>query len=67
MLYSKNSYKQIMINNKLDQFEKAKGVPIANSFNRYEIKKLFAKFKIIKLEKDHIFPYIIKYYKKKDR
>ena len=64
MLYSKNSYKQIMINNNLDQFEKAKGVPIANSFNRYEIKKLFEKFKIIKLEKDHIFPYIIKYYKK---
>lgn len=64
MLYSKNSYKQIMINNNLDQYERAKGVPIANSFNKHEIKKLFKNFKILKLEKDHIFPYVIKHYKK---
>ena len=64
MLYSKYSYKQFMINNKLDQYERAAGVPIANSYSYSEIRKLFKNFKILNISKDHIFPYKIKDYKR---
>jgi len=64
MIYSKNSYKNFLINENLERFEWKDNVPIANTYSIDEIKKLFINFKIIEIKKDHIFPYQIKYYKK---
>jgi 2-polyprenyl-3-methyl-5-hydroxy-6-metoxy-1,4-benzoquinol methylase len=64
MIYSKNSYKNFLIKEKLERFERKNNVPIANTYSINETKKLFKKFRIIEIKKDHIFPYQIKYYKK---
>ena len=64
MVYAKNSYKNFLIKEGLERFERVKNVPIANTYSIEEIKKLFNKFKITEIKQDHIFPYIIKYYKK---
>lgn len=64
MVYSKNSYKNFLINEGLDRFERVKNVPIANTYTTQEMRQLLSDFKIIEIKKDHIFPYIIKYYKK---
>ena len=64
MVYSKNSYKNFLINENLERFERKENVPIANTYSTNEIKELFKKFRIIEIRKDHIFPYQIKYYKK---
>jgi 2-polyprenyl-3-methyl-5-hydroxy-6-metoxy-1,4-benzoquinol methylase len=64
MIYSKNSYKNFLISEKLERFERKDNVPIANTYSIDETKKLFKNFKIIEIKKDHIFPYQIKYYKK---
>jgi 2-polyprenyl-3-methyl-5-hydroxy-6-metoxy-1,4-benzoquinol methylase len=64
MIYSKNSYKNFLINENLERFERKDNVPIANTYSIEETKKLFKNFKIIEIKKDHIFPYQIKYYKR---
>ena len=64
MIYSKNSYKNFLIKEKLERFERRNNVPIANTYSINEARKLFKKFRIIEIKKDHIFPYQIKYYKK---
>ena len=64
MVYAKNSYKNFLINENLERFERVKNVPIANTYTKQEMKDLLKEFKIIEIKKDHIFPYIIKYYKK---
>jgi len=42
------------------------GCPIAHTYNKKEIKNLFRDFNIIKINKFHIFPYIISKYIKKE-
>ena len=64
MIYSKNSYKNFLINESLERYERKDNVPIANTYSIEDAKKLFKNFKIIEIKKDHIFPYQIKYYKK---
>jgi ubiquinone/menaquinone biosynthesis C-methylase UbiE len=66
MVYSKNSYKQALINEGLDQPEAQKGCPIANSYTKMEIIDILRKsnLKCSSIEKDHIFPYKINEYKK---
>jgi ubiquinone/menaquinone biosynthesis C-methylase UbiE len=64
MLYAQNSYKNIMILENLDRPENQKNCPIANTYTRKEIEKLFYKFKIVSCFKKHIFTYKIDQYKK---
>ena len=66
MVYSKNSYKQALINEGLDQPEAQKGCPIANSYTKIEIIDILrqSNLKCISIENDHIFPYKINEYKK---
>ena len=63
MLYSKESWKNYMIEIELDRPEAQKGCPIAYTYSFNEIEKLFSDFTIISLEKAHIFPYKIDQYK----
>lgn len=65
MLYAKNSWKQKMIDNGLDQPENQTGCPIANSYEKSDILKLFnsANLDVITITQDHIFPYQINPYK----
>lgn len=39
------------------------GCPIAYTYTKKELIHLFKEFKILKIKKDHIFPYIVKHYK----
>tara|TARA_R110000822_G_scaffold229312_1_gene361587 strand:- start:626 stop:1378 length:753 start_codon:yes stop_codon:yes gene_type:complete len=64
MLYAKHSYKNIMILENLDRPENQKECPIAHTYTKKEIEKLFNKFTIVSCEKKHIFPYKILEYKK---
>jgi ubiquinone/menaquinone biosynthesis C-methylase UbiE len=65
MVYSKNSYKQALINEGLDQPEAQFGCPIANSYTKFEISELLLQngLEIVDVHKDHIFPYKIEEYK----
>jgi ubiquinone/menaquinone biosynthesis C-methylase UbiE len=63
MLYAKNSWKNIMIENEFDQPEAQSGCPIALTYSEEEIFKLLDGFNIVDLRQDHIFPYIIEKYK----
>jgi len=63
MVYSKNSWKDCMIENGLDQPEAQYGCPIAVTYTDDGVKDLFDGFEILSKEQDHIFPYQIKYYK----
>lgn len=63
MLYSKDSWKNYMIEIDLDQPEAQRGCPIANTYSKLEIQELFSDFTITSLEKAHIFPYKIEQYK----
>jgi len=66
MVYAKNSYKSAMIEEGLDQPEAQYGCPIANTYSKEEISELLVQsgFKIKSIIQDHIFPYVIKDYKK---
>ena len=68
MLYAKNSWKNIMIESGLDQFEAQSGCPIANVYSNDEISNLLSshKFKNIKIEQDHIFKYKVDKYKQNE-
>lgn len=64
MLYSKYSWKSFMIHLGFDQPEAQYGCPIANVYSFKEIEKLLDGLEITEIKKDHIFPYVIKKYKK---
>lgn len=64
MLYSKNSWKNYMIESGLDQPEAQYGCPIANTYTHKEVLKLLRDYKVISIEQDHIFPYQIEPYKR---
>lgn len=63
MLYAKNSWKNIMINEGIDQFESQAGCPIANTYTYNEVADLLEGFEIVEFEQTHIFPYQIEEYK----
>lgn len=62
MVYAKNSWKDIMIDAGIDQPEAQKGCPIANTYTHEEIIDMLKDFKILSLEQEHIFPYVIEKY-----
>lgn len=64
MLYAKNSWKNFEIIDNLDQYEAQSNVPIANVYTNDEVYSLLHKFKNIKINQCHIFPYVIEEYKK---
>lgn len=63
MVYSKNSWKNFMIEGGLDQFEAQSGCPVAFTYTNDEAISLLKDFEILSLEQDHIFPYEVEKYK----
>jgi SAM-dependent methyltransferase len=63
MLYSKYSWKSLMIFLGFDQPEAQSGCPIAYTYSAGEVRKLLGGFEIISIRKDHIFPYRIPEYR----
>lgn len=63
MLYSTNSWKNLMILLGLDQPEAQSGCPVANTYTFDQIRTLLSDFDLT-LSKDHIFQYDIETYKK---
>ncbi|MCG8526772.1 MAG: methyltransferase domain-containing protein [Opitutales bacterium] len=63
MLYSKNSWKNIMIEAGYDRPEAQFGCPIAYTYSREEVVSLLAEYEIFEMEQTHIFPYVIEKYK----
>lgn len=66
MVYAKNSYKNALISQGLEQPEAQYGCPIANTYTREEITNLLFShgFEVKTISQDHIFPYSIPEYKK---
>jgi ubiquinone/menaquinone biosynthesis C-methylase UbiE len=64
MIYAKDSWKNIMIENGFDQPEAQSGCPIAFTYTREEARKLLDGFDIIDMQQEHIFPYEIESYRK---
>lgn len=63
MLYSKYSWKSLMILLGFDQPEAQYGCPIAHTYSAKEVRALLQDFEIISIKKDHIFQYKIPEYK----
>lgn len=59
MLYAKNSWKDIMIEEGLDQPEAHRGCPIAKTFSPAEVISLLHRYDVVSMEQDHIFPYVV--------
>jgi SAM-dependent methyltransferase len=64
MLYSRNSWKAIMIEAGFDQPEAQSECPVAFTSDEYDIHNLLAGFKVISIQPEHIFPYIVEEYVK---
>ena len=65
MLYSRNSYKNFLINDTPYRYEAQKGCPVVYKVDMTDIKRLIKnKFKVIDVKQDFIFPYKINPYKK---
>jgi SAM-dependent methyltransferase len=64
MLYAKHSWKAAMIDAGLDQPEAQSGCPIAFTYSKEEVVALMQGYKIIEIQQDHIFPYVIEKYVK---
>ena len=63
MLYAKNSWKNIMIEEGFDQPEAQYGCPIAFTYTADEVRELLSDYDILSIEQDHIFPYEVESYK----
>ncbi len=63
MLYNKHSLKNFLIEMSFAQPEAQSGCPIAFTYSRNDVEKLFEGFSIESIEPEHIFPYKIKEYK----
>lgn len=66
MLYAKHSWKNIMIEGGYDQPEAQYGCPIANTYTKDDVIELLNPLKIISIVQDHIFPYQIEDYKRRE-
>ena len=64
MLYAKESWKDAMIEAGFDQPEAQSGCPLAFTYTREQIHQLLepARFRILSIRQDHIFPYVIENY-----
>lgn len=67
MIYAQNSWKNFMIEAGLDQPEAQYGCPIALTYDEDGLRDLLGPgFDVISIEQDHIFPYEIESYKRKE-
>jgi ubiquinone/menaquinone biosynthesis C-methylase UbiE len=65
MLYATNSWKKMMINAGLDQYEAQYGCPVVYTYHPDEIYELLSpEWRVNSIEQTHIFPYIVEDYKK---
>ena len=62
MMYSKNSWKNFMVEAGLDRPEAQKGCPIAHTYSQQELVAMLKSYKIIEITQDHIFPYNVEKY-----
>ncbi|MDA8087254.1 MAG: class I SAM-dependent methyltransferase [Nitrospiraceae bacterium] len=63
MLYAKNSWKSFMIEAGFDQPEAQSGCPVAYTYSHDEIREFLKGYRIISIEQEHIFPYVVEKYK----
>jgi SAM-dependent methyltransferase len=63
MLYARNSWKAMMIEEGLDQPEAQSGCPIALTYTADDVRELLAGlFDVVELRQSHVFPYIVEKY-----
>lgn len=62
MLYAKNSWKSMMIDEGFDQPEAQNGCPIAYTYTEDDVRDLLQGFEITSISQDHIFPYVVEKY-----
>jgi len=63
MLYAEDSWKKMIIDMNLDQYEAQHNCPIVYTYTKEEIYELLRHFSNISIEQEHIFPYKIEDYK----
>ena len=64
MVYAENSWKKMMIDGQLDQYEAQSNCPVAFTYTIEQVYEMFKKFRNIRINQEHIFPYKISEYKK---
>lgn len=62
MVYAKNSWKNFMIQEGLDQPEAQSGCPVAYTYTRKDLTTILKNYEITQMTQDHIFPYNIEKY-----
>jgi SAM-dependent methyltransferase len=63
MMYAENSWKKMMIDSGLDQYEAQSNCPVAFTYTNDQIYRMLQQFRNIRIHQDHIFPYKIPEYK----
>lgn len=63
MVYAENSWKKIMIDGGLDQYEAQSNCPVAYTYTNNQIYNMLTNFRNIQINQEHIFPYKIPDYK----
>jgi SAM-dependent methyltransferase len=63
MVYAENSWKKIMIDSGLDQYEAQSNCPVAYTYTNDQIYRMLHQFRNIDIWQTHIFPYKIPEYK----
>lgn len=62
MVYAKNSWKNFMIQEGIDQPEAQSGCPIAYTYTKKDLTTMLENYEITQMIQDHIFPYNIEKY-----
>ncbi len=62
MLYARDSWKSLMIDEGFDQPEAQSGCPVAFTYTHDEVRALLADYEVTSIEQDHIFPYVVEKY-----
>ena len=63
MMYAEQSWKKIMIDSGLDQYEAQSNCPIAFTYTNDHIRTMLRQFRNVQIQQTHIFPYKISEYK----
>jgi SAM-dependent methyltransferase len=63
MVYAEHSWKKIMIDSGLDQYEAQSNCPVAFTYTNDQIYRMLSSFRNIQIQQEHIFPYKITEYK----
>ncbi len=63
MMYAEQSWKKIMIDCGLDQYEAQSNCPIAFTYTNDHIRTMLRQFRNVQIQQTHIFPYKISEYK----